>query len=250
MRVYVLGNGVMATAIIEALVFANVEVIVVGRNFEHLLKFRDLNLKTEIYGESYDITDKNVILAFKPYALSDMKNILVGNARNCISVLAGTKFEALNFIKAKNFALCMPNIAAKFRSSITPYIFRGESDSKICDILGMLGSFIRLENYDEFDTAGVISGCAPAFLAVVAEALSNGGVKEGLKIQTSQKLVAGLFTSISSLLANKHPAIIKDEICSPSGTTIEGVNVLEDKAIRSAFISAIGASVKKTKNIH
>ena len=250
MRVHVLGNGVMATAMILALVKSGFEVVVVGRNFDKLSKFRDLSLQTEIYGESYDISDKNVILAFKPYALSEMKNILKGNARNCVSVLAGTKFEALNFIKAKNFALCMPNIAAKFGSSITPYVFRGDDDSEICEILGALGSFIRLENYDEFDTAGVISGCAPAFLAVVAEALSNGGVKEGLKANVARKLVSGLFDSVSSLLAEKHPAIIKDEICSPAGTTIEGVNTLEDRAIRSAFISAISASVKKTKNIH
>lgn len=247
MRIHVLGNGVMAGAMIEALINGKFEVVVVGRNEAKLSKFKELGLQIETYGANYDITGKNIILAFKPHAISDMKQILKGNAQNCISVLAMSKFENLDFIKAKNFALCMPNIAAKFCASITPYIFRGENDGEISQILSSFGKIVRVENYTEFDTAGVISGCAPAFLALTAEAIANGGVKNGLKSVVSRELVSGLFSSIHALLEQKHPAIIKDEICSPGGTTIEGVCVLEQKSVRDAFISAISASVNKSK---
>ena len=239
MRIHVLGNGVMASAMIEALINSKFEVVVVGRNEQNLSKFKEIGLQIQTYGASYDITDKNIILAFKPHAISDMKQILRGNAQNCISVLAMSKFENLDFIKAKNFALCMPNIAAKFGASITPYIFRGENDGEISQILGSFGKIVKVENYAEFDTAGVISGCAPAFLALTAEAIANGGVKNGLKSMVCN--------SIGTLLERKHPAIIKDEICSPGGTTIEGVCVLEQKSVRDAFISALSASVNKSK---
>jgi len=246
MQLFVLGNGVMASAMIEALK-ADYEITVVGRSDERLAKFRDFGLKTELYNGTYDISNKNIILAFKPYALGELLPKFSGQAKNCISVLAGVKFGDLSALKTQNLAVCIPNIAAKFGKSVTPYMFKGADDAEILRILDHFGSSVRVSSEMEFDTAGVISGCAPAYLMLAAEALANGGVAKGLKSEISLNLVRGLFESASVLLKEKHPAIIKDEICSPNGTTIEGVKVLEEFAVRSAFINAISASVEKTK---
>ena len=99
----------------------------------------------------------------------------------------------------------------------------------------------------EFDAAGIISGCAPAFLALVAEALVNGAIRGGVRAKDANKLVSGLFDSVRVLLASSHPALLKESICSPAGTTIEGISKLEEKGVRSAFIEAVMASLNKQK---
>lgn len=89
-----------------------------------------------------------------------------------------------------------------------------------------------------------LSGCAPAFLSLVAEALANGGVYRGLDKELSLKLTQGLFESFSTLLAHEHPALIKESVCSPAGVSIKGVKVLEERAIRAAFMEAVYISSK------
>ncbi|NLY03994.1 MAG: pyrroline-5-carboxylate reductase [Campylobacter sp.] len=245
MRIYILGNGAMGSAIVMGLK-DKFEVIVVGRNVQNLEKFREIGIKTEIYGSSYDITDKNIILAFKPYALRQMSEILKGTANLVISVLAMTKLSDIECIKARYSTVCLPNIAAEFGSSTTAY-FTKSDDALTLEILSSFGRAIKVNSDEEMSVAGVLGGCAPAYLAVVAEALVDAGVKEGLSRDKSLELVNSLFKSSAILLENYHPCRLKELICSPKGTTIEGVYALEKSGIRAAFIGAVRASSNKTQ---
>ena len=244
MQIHILGNGAMASAMALGLK-DKFDLIIVGRSKEKLENLANLGFKTEIYGQNYDISGKNIILAFKPYALGDMAKILRGKARICISVLAMTNLEKLNAINSEKFAVCMPNIAAKFKSSVTPY-FTNDDDSEIYEILSAFGKAVRLENEKDMACAGVLSGCAPAFLAMVAESLANGGVKCGLKKEIAANLTSGVFESSAKLLETMHPSLLKESVCSPGGTTIEGVLELEKMGIRSAFASAVVKSFEKS----
>ncbi|NLK66226.1 MAG: pyrroline-5-carboxylate reductase [Campylobacteraceae bacterium] len=243
MQIHILGNGAMATALALGL-RDKFEIIIVGRSEANLAKFKELGIKTEIYGSSYDIENKNIILAFKPYALKEMSGVLEGKASLCISVLAMTKLGDLDVIDAKVKAATMPNIAAEFKASITPY-FTNDDDTIIREILDTFGNSERVFSDDELRVAGVMSGCVPAYLALVAEALSNAGVKEGLKADISLNLARGVFASATKLLEHSHPALIKERICSPKGTTIEGVVELERQGVRGAFIEAFHKSSNK-----
>lgn len=247
MQIYILGNGAMASAMAIGLK-DKFEVIVVGRSEKKLENLANLGFKTEIYGSSYDISNKNIILAFKPYALGDMAKILRGKARICISVLAMSNLEKLSVINSEKTCVCMPNIAAKFKSSVTPYFveFDGKFDDEIYEILSTFGKAVRVENEKDMACAGVLSGCVPAFLAMVAESLGNGGVKCGLKKEIASNLVSGVFESSAKLLENMHPSLLKESVCSPAGTTIEGVLELEKHGIRSAFASAVVKSFEKS----
>ena len=247
MQIHILGNGAMASAMALGLK-DKFEVIVVGRSEKKLENLANLGFKTEIYGDSYDISNKNIILAFKPYALGDMAKILRGKARICISVLAMTNLEKLNAINSEKTCVCMPNIAAKFKSSVTPYFaeFDGKFDDEIYEILSAFGKAVRLESQKDMACAGVLSGCVPAFLAMVAESLGNGGVKCGLKKEIASNLVSGVFESSAKLLDKMHPSLLKESVCSPAGTTIEGVLELEKHGIRSAFASAVIKSFEKS----
>lgn len=240
MRIYILGNGAMGSAMAYGL-RDKFEVILVGRSKDSLAKFSEF--KTEIYGSSYDISDKNIILAFKPYALKDMTSILKGRANLCISVLAMTNLADIKGVLSKAYCVCLPNIAAKYKASTTAY-YTDSSDELITDILNSFGKAVRVENESELRVAGALAGCVPAYLAVVAEALANGGVKEGLKKEISLNLVNSVFNSTAKLLKNYHPALLKELVCSPKGTTIKGVYELEKSSVRGAFMDALSASVK------
>ncbi|AJC90959.1 pyrroline-5-carboxylate reductase [Campylobacter subantarcticus LMG 24377] len=231
----------MASAIAKGISGAY-EVIVVARD---LKKASSLNFKVISYDE-FDMENKNIILAFKPYALEDVVVKLKGKARWLISVLAKTTFEQLHCIDAQNYIKIMPNTAAEFKASATAYLMENDLyKNEILSLLNTFGKAISLQNEKEFDVAMVLSGCAPAFLALIAESLANAGVKNGLKNELSYELTRACFESFSALFNHAHPAIIKEKICSPAGVTIKGVEVLEKKALRGAFFEAFSASLNK-----
>lgn len=238
-EIYILGNGAMASAIAKGISDAY-EVTIVARD---LKKASSLNFKVISYDE-FDMENKNVILAFKPYALESVATQLKGKARWLVSVLAKTTFEQLSSIKAQNYIKVMPNTAAEFKASTTAYLMKNDLfKDEILALLGTFGKAIALQNEKEFDTAMVLSGCAPAFLALVAESLANAGVKNGLKNELSYELTRACFESFSALFNHSHPAIVKEKICSPAGVTIKGVEALEKKALRGAFFEAFEVSL-------
>ena len=92
-----------------------------------------------------------------------------------------------------------------------------------------------------------ISGCGPAFIAMVIEALGDAGVKYGLPRAVAYRLASqtALGTGKMQLETGMHPGVIKDGVCSPAGTTIKGVEALEACGVRHAFIEAVKATMEK-----
>ncbi|EJG9994280.1 pyrroline-5-carboxylate reductase, partial [Campylobacter coli] len=198
--------------------------------------------KTLLY-KDFNIENKNIILAFKPYALESVAANLKGKAKILISVLANTDFDKLKLIQAQNYARIMPNTAAKYKASTTPYVLKNSNfKDEVIEILNTFGKAYKLNEEKQMNAAMAISGCAPAFLALVAESIANAGVYEGLSKELSLNLTRSLFKSAAALLENEHPAIIKENICSPAGVTIKGIKVLEQKGIRGTFFEALNAS--------
>lgn len=243
-EIFILANGAMASALAYGL-RDDYKVVIVGRNKEKLYKLQQEGFKTLLYKE-FDPDNKNIILAFKPYALEELSKYFKNSqVKILISVLANVDFDALECIKAQNTVRIMPNTAAKYKASTTPYILKNSKyEEEIVAILNTFGKAYALENSNQMNAAMAISGCAPAFLALVAESISGGGVYKGLNKNLSLELTRGLFESFTALLKEEHPALIKEEICSPAGVTIKGIKVLEDKAVRAAFFEAINASSK------
>ena len=241
-KIYILGSGAMAKAMAHGLKNSGFSVVLVSRekiDFSASPELLD-GVENELYGENFDIEGKDIILAFKPYALDEVAKKLSGKAKKVLSVLARTDLEV---VKSADYAICMPNLAAAKNASITPFL----GDESLCQIISGFGKAVKMASKSEFDAAGIISGCAPAFLALVAEALVNGAIRGGVRAKDANELVSGLFDSVRVLLASSHPALLKESICSPAGTTIEGISKLEEKGVRSAFIEAVAASLNKQK---
>lgn len=246
MKLTFIGNGNMAEALIAGLC-QNYDIEVYGRNNSSLEKIATkYKIKTSLINESLDITDKNIILCVKPNSLDDLSPKLNGVANTLFSVLAGTTLSKLQEkIPAKQSVRAMPNLAAKFNKSMTTLTGDIDLQDKAITIFNTIGSTLWLGSEKEIDIATGVAGSGPAFLALVAEALSDGGVNAGLKRDDADKLVQGLFDGFAPLLQDNKPSNIKDGVMSPGGTTAAGYAALEENNTRNSFIKAIESAYKR-----
>lgn len=189
-----------------------------------------------------------VILAIKPQSLESLH--VKGEADGLISILAGVTLERLRKrIPAKLYVRAMPNMAAMVQKSATSLCGDKALKSEAIDILSSIGECFWLENEDALDIATGLAGSAPAWLAMVAESLSDGAVNLGLKRELTYQYIATLFEGVGKVLQEEHPALLKDKVTSPKGTTIAGTAKLEEGRVRDSFIKAIEASYIRAKEI-
>jgi len=240
MKLTFLGAGNMAEAIIAG-TCEKYEVEVVARDEKRLDALaKKYNITTLKLDDKLDIEGENIILCVKPYALEEVSKKLKGSAKSLLSVLAGSRLENLKgAIKAENYVRIMPNLAAKHGKSMSTLCGDETFKKEAIDICESFGQALWLGSEKEIDIATGVAGSGPAFLALVAEALSDGAVKEGLKREDANVLVRGLFEGFSPLLNENHPALLKDGVMSPGGTTAAGYAALEEGKVRDGFIKAV-----------
>jgi pyrroline-5-carboxylate reductase len=241
MRLTFLGNGIMASAIISRLLKSACELEIFGRDEKKLSAIRkkfDNKVDIFTYKNNTDLTNKTVILCIKPHALEKISPFFTGKAKLIVSVLSGTSIETLKQnMKAEGYIRAMPNIAAAYGKSMTTVTGDKTFKDEAVKVLNTIGKTLWVDSEKELDTATVLAGSAPAFLALVAESLIDGAVKEGLKRDDACTLAKGLFEGFTELLKEyPHPAFIKDAVMSPGGITAKGYATLEEHKVRSAFM--------------
>ena len=144
----------------------------------------------------------------------------------------------------------MPNTPCSIGSGMILYscntIVTEDIESSFLDIMKCAG---RLDKIPEnlIDAASTISGCGPAFAFIFAEALADAGVECGIPrdkaILYASQMLKG---SAELILQNSSPATLKDNVCSPGGTTIAGVHALESSGFRAAAMNAVVSAYKRT----
>lgn len=245
------GNGNMALSIAQGLK-SSYKIEVVGRDMQKLEKFeKELGVVVEkSLMNNFDIDDKTIMLCVKPANVEEVGAMLEGQARVIYSVLAGTSLEKLStHFSTGAVVRTMPNLAASVQKSMTTLTgdidFRAEAE----ELLGAIGATRWLSSEKEIDIATALAGSGPAYLALIAEALSDGAVKQGLKRDDALAIMRGLFGGFGELIQDIHPALLKDGVMSPGGTTAAGYGALEDGNVRSACIGAIEMAYKKAKEL-
>ena len=114
-------------------------------------------------------------------------------------------------------------------------------------------NFLKLSGLSTLTVAGAtfLTGCGPAFAYMFMEALADGGVKCGLPrakaIRYAAQMLAGSAEMV--LQSGKHPEQLKDDVCSPGGSTIAGVDALEQRGFRGSCIAAVDAAFEKTRQL-
>ena len=120
-------------------------------------------------------------------------------------------------------------------------------------VLTLLKSFGRAEVVPEYlmDTVTGVSGSSPAYVFLFLEALADAAVAEGMPRKQAYEFAAQSVLGSAKMLleTGMHPGELKDMVCSPGGTTIEAVAVLERENLRSAVIDATRACIRKTKGV-
>lgn len=259
--VFILGSGAMAQAMAVGLVKSGFKVVLICRqNSPHLAAVRALSGVEVGFYEEFDLEGRDVILAFKPYALGEVAPRLKGRANLLVSILARTSLDALKAAftngGAAHFVTAMPNLAARSGVSVTPFLAECEQGAKeASELLSGFGEAVRTQSQSEFEAAGVLAGCAPAFLGVVAQGLLLGAVRGGVSAVAAKRLTDGVFASFAALAKQGSESSfdtanftqIVQQVCSPNGTTIEGVFELQKHGVSGAVMSAFAASLAKQK---
>jgi pyrroline-5-carboxylate reductase len=199
-----------------------------------------------------------VVLCVKPGALNavakDVRVTVSDRGLPLASVLGATSTARIEdaFGAGTPVLRFMPNVAAEVRmatfcyapgSSVDPSLERN-----VLDLFGLLGEIVPVDER-LMDAATAISGCGPAFLALVAEALIDAGVKEGLTAQQATELSIQTLAGTAELLRahGGDTASVRRKVTSPGGVTAAGLAVLEERGLRAALAGAVEAVVAKAR---
>lgn len=264
LKLGVIGGGIMAEAIISRLIQENIyhssEIIVSEPSYQRR-QFWEEKYSVNITEKNQEVLDNAdmIILAIKPQIFSmvisdlsfhkDHKNPLI------LSILAGVSLDKL----AQGFPQfpiirVMPNTPAlvgEGMTAISANNFVSETQLTLTlSIFKAIGSVIEIPEY-LMDAVTGLSGSGPAFVALMIEALADGGVASGLPRAIALQLATQTVLGTAQLIKQKnlHPALLKDQVTSPGGTTIAGVAQLEKNGFRHAIISAVTAAYERSQQL-
>ncbi|HIP20929.1 MAG TPA: pyrroline-5-carboxylate reductase [Sulfurimonas sp.] len=246
-----IGNGNMALSIAQGLK-ATYKIEVVGRNIQKLNKFEEaLGQKIEKFlFDDFDISEKTIMLCVKPANVEEISTRLSGKAEVIYSVLAGTTLKKLrDNLNTNAVVRTMPNLAASVGASMTTLTGDESYKEEALELLGAIGATRWLASEKEIDIATALAGSGPAYLALIAEALTDGAVKQGLKREDAMAIMRGLFGGFGELIQEIHPALLKDGVMSPGGTTAAGYSALEDGNVRSSCMAAIEKAYRRATEL-
>lgn len=184
-----------------------------------------------------------IILACKPYqtdtVLDEIRDLLKGKA--VISVVLGWNLKKWQSeqINGARFQFVMPNISVAAGEGVL--LFEEENSLFAGERTDMMRLFESVGLVTELPAklmgiGGTISGCGPAFVNLFIEAYADAAVKYGISRETAYKLVSATVMGSArlQLMSGEHPAVLKDKVCSPGGSTIKGVTTLEREGFRRA----------------
>ena len=196
---------------------------------------------------------QTLILAVKPQFLAgviaEIKDAVQPDTL-VVSIAAGKTLAWLEeaFGRQMKLVRCMPNTPALVGEGCTGVCVNGavsEEESKYS--LRLMESFGKASLVEErlMDAVGAVSGSSPAYVFLFIEAMADAGVAAGQAYEFAAQAVYGSAKLV--LETGKHPGELKDMVCSPGGTTIEGLRVLEESGFRGAVMDALLAAVEKSK---
>ena len=199
-----------------------------------------------------------IVLAVKPvYAAEVLAEVYEElNGKFVISIMAGWSFDMLaNALpESARFLRVMPNTPLSVGEGMTLISDqRTCSDEEFAFAQGIFGTAGKVAVVEDriFTPANGISGCGPAFVYQFIEALADGGVRYGVPRTLAYELAAQTLIGAAKMVleTGEHPGKLKDNVCSPGGTTIEGIFALERGGMRAAVMDAVGATVEKNNRM-
>ena len=264
MKLGFIGTGNMASAIMGGIIKNNVipaeeiigaDLFAPGR--ERVQKEYGIN----VTADNKEVAQKaeTIILSVKPQfyesVIADIKDV-VTDKQIIITIAPGKTLAWLaeQFGKDVKIVRTMPNTPAMVGEGMTAVCPNEHlTEDEIAYVKSLLESFSRAEIVPErlMDVVTAVSGSSPAYVFMLIEAMADAAVSGGMPRKQAYQFAAQAVLGSAKMVleTGQHPGELKDAVCSPAGTTIEAVNVLEKKGMRSAVIEAVTAAAKKNHQL-
>jgi pyrroline-5-carboxylate reductase len=263
MKIGFVGSGKMATALVSGAadsgVFARENILVSDTVPGVAEKLAAAAQVTAVGSNAELVVQADVlVLCVKPNdALEALRSLgtAAGN-KLIISIVAGLPLAVLQAAAGVSARLVrvMPNTPALVHRGAAAYALGPNvsvADAEITEkLFGAVGLIVKVKE-ELLDVVTGLSGSGPAYVYLMIEALSDAGVLMGLPRDLSLKLAAQTVAGAAQMVVDtgRHPAVLRDEVTSPGGTTIAGIEALEAGAVRSAFLSAVRAATERSREL-
>lgn len=210
--------------------------------------------------ETVDKSDV-VILAVKPQQLTAVLEQIAGlnglADKLFISIAAGfpiSRIVSLLRLPTANVIRVMPNLNAAVGEAITALcqnVLSAENHMDIAKaIFSSVGETVELDEH-LFGAFSAVAGASPAFSFMYMDALAMAGVQAGIPRKLAEKIAiqAVKGSSVNAAASGEHFDALRDRVCSPAGTTIEGVTVLEENGFKGSVMNAVRAVIEKDEKL-
>ncbi|HEX6116066.1 MAG TPA: pyrroline-5-carboxylate reductase [Solirubrobacterales bacterium] len=193
-----------------------------------------------------------VVLGVKPNALEAVAAELApAGPEALLSMLAGTPLERIEAeFPGVPAVRLMPNQPVEVRRGVLCWARGGgvpaEIAAEIARLLGVLGTAIELPE-EKIEAAMAVMACSPAYVAMVAEVLTEAGVREGLEPEEAALFVRETLAGTGELLGERDAHSIRRSVAPPGGATEAGLEALERAELRAAFDAAVEASLARVR---
>jgi pyrroline-5-carboxylate reductase len=260
----VIGSGNMGKAIVKGILKAGLletsQVIVTDINEEKVKRIeKELSISGSCDNQKAAAESHIVILAVKPQfykgIIKSIQNVIKPETI-IVSIAPGETLEKLErgFKEGAKIIRAMPNTPAMVLEGMTALCGNSNvTKIEMEHIKKLFNGFGRVEEVPEYMMNSVvgISGSSPAYVCLLIEAMADAAVKEGVNRQQAYTFSEQAVMGSAKLLleTSMSPSELKDMVCSPGGTSIEAVSVLEEKGFRGSVIKAVEACVKKSMEL-
>lgn len=264
MKIGFIGAGNMASAMIGGLIKSKLvkhsDIIASAKTEKTLLNIKK-NFNINVTKDSNEVVKNSdiIVVAVKPniydIVLNEIKEI-IGKEKIIVTIAAGKSIQSIeNMIgKDKKIIRSMPNtpcLVGEGMSALCPNKNIDEKDLSIVKLI--FDSFGKCEVVEENLIDVVIggSGSSPAYVFMFIEAMADACVLNGMSRDKAYTFCSQAVLGAAKMVLETdiHPGKLKDNVCSPGGTTIEAVRVLEEEGMRSSVIKAINACIEKSKEM-
>jgi pyrroline-5-carboxylate reductase len=196
---------------------------------------------------------ERVLLAVKPQSFAAVAPLVAQRDGSFLSLMAGVTIATVSArVGSARVVRAMPNLGARVGESATALAWGPEAfEADRAFARSLFTAIGRTFDVPEamFDAFTGLTGSGPAFAAVVAEALADGGVRVGFARTEARELARQVLLATARLLEDQHPADLKDEVASAGGTAIAGLRALERHALRFALVEAVEAATERAREL-
>jgi pyrroline-5-carboxylate reductase len=259
-----IGCGNMAQAMLKGILgkglYKPSQVIASRRSEQALQEIHDeFGIQTTTDNKEAAGKSDVLILAVKPAqfadVISEIKNEIKPDTL-IVSIAAGQTIANIESLFGKDIKLVrtMPNTPALVLAGATGICFNSlvspEEKEKVTALFESFGVAATVDE-KQMDTVVGVSGSSPAYVFMFIEAMADAAVADGMPRALAYELAAQTVMGSARMVleTGRHPGELKDMVCSPGGTTIEAVRVMEKKGLRSAVIEGQMACVKKAREL-